>query len=390
MDWNGRFKRASIQKKRQRLQGGVDVAIQQHQGRPEQGVPGPRVEDSEIRGVREVDPTNYLESCGFIVKCDGVRHLSVQTSGGDEIYRITCKPDGHWVWCDIYGQAGGDNIALVKDIEPGTSFPDAVYRLRGGAGVISPVSHQRPEQPKACRPKVPAQQQVHVEAGRKYLQGRGISLAMIKRAEECKFVRYCRNGLLFLGFDEGGAVRSVTKRCIVQEQDADGRIFTKRDFCGTNKDYPPILPGDPARVEIVEGGVSALAVQDRARRLGQAPPTVICTGGVTVLSCFDGSQARQMLTDARQITFYGENESSQEKQARTDAWRKKRRERVAEICGFSPDTPHRIRVTYPPKGCSDVADWHLLKQQQQIEEQRKRPPQQDQASKTKRRGGFER
>jgi hypothetical protein len=230
-----------------------------------------------------------------------------------------------------------------------------------------------------------------MDAGRQYLQSpRGISLDIITAAERCGFLRYCRNGLLFVGFDQTGTVGSVTKRYIVPGRDAAGSTVTKRDFCGSQKKYPPILPGDPARVVIVEGGVDALAVHDRTRRLDQTPPTVICTGGVTVLSCFGGSQVQKILMDADQITFYGENESRPETQAWTDAWRKKQRERVAEICGVSPDTPERIRVTYPPKGCKDVADWNLLKQKQQIEERRKQQLQQERAVRRKRGGGFER
>ncbi|WP_223930825.1 hypothetical protein, partial [Aeromonas caviae] len=36
-----------------------------------------------------------------------------------------------------------------------------------------------------------------------------------------------------------------------------------------DKSYPPILPGDPAKVWIVEGGPDALALHDIAKRSGQ-------------------------------------------------------------------------------------------------------------------------
>ena len=47
---------------------------------------------------KRADPTAYLEGMGFTVRKEG-RHLSVR-SGNDERYRMTQKPDGHWVTCD--------------------------------------------------------------------------------------------------------------------------------------------------------------------------------------------------------------------------------------------------------------------------------------------------
>ncbi|WP_223930823.1 hypothetical protein, partial [Aeromonas caviae] len=35
------------------------------------------------------------------------------------------------LWCDRYGNDGGDNIDLVREIEPGTGYAEAVYRLSG-------------------------------------------------------------------------------------------------------------------------------------------------------------------------------------------------------------------------------------------------------------------
>ncbi|WP_148721735.1 hypothetical protein, partial [Klebsiella pneumoniae] len=43
----------------------------------------------------------------------------------------------------------------------------------------------------------------------------------------------------------------------------------KRDLRGSDKIYPPILPGDPAKVWIVERGPDALALHDIAKRSGQ-------------------------------------------------------------------------------------------------------------------------
>lgn len=45
---------------------------------------------------------------------------------------MTQKSDGHWVACDKAGQGIGDNIALVRDLEPALSFLEAVARQTAG------------------------------------------------------------------------------------------------------------------------------------------------------------------------------------------------------------------------------------------------------------------
>jgi len=83
------------------------------------------------------------------VKREG-RHLSVR-AGGDEAYRVTRQQDGRWLWCDRYGNDGGDNIDLVREIEPGTGYAEAVYRLSGAPTVRQqpPDRRERGRRPKA-------------------------------------------------------------------------------------------------------------------------------------------------------------------------------------------------------------------------------------------------
>ena len=99
------------------------------------------------------------------------RHLSVK-AGGDEAYRVTRQQDGRWLWCDRYGNDGGDNIDLVREIEPGTGYAEAVYRLSGAPTVRQ---QPRPSEPKRQPPQLPAQGLAAREHGRDYLKGRGIS-----------------------------------------------------------------------------------------------------------------------------------------------------------------------------------------------------------------------
>ncbi|HML82573.1 MAG TPA: hypothetical protein PKE37_12490 [Thiomonas arsenitoxydans] len=115
----------------------------------------------------------YLEAHGFTVKREG-RHASVRNGSGDEVYRLT-QTSGRWVWCDLYGQNGGDMIALVRDIAPGTSFRDAVFELTGGAALVQRVQTPKPapeSPPTSSIPLIlPAFQPHQRSAGRAYLAG---------------------------------------------------------------------------------------------------------------------------------------------------------------------------------------------------------------------------
>ncbi|NMQ21050.1 hypothetical protein E4P82_18750 [Candidatus Competibacter phosphatis] len=114
------------------------------------------------------------------------RHLSIR-AGQDEHYRITQKNDGHWVACDKTGHGIGDNIALVRDLEPSLGFVEAVERLTTG-----PVIQREPIAviPRRTRPARLPQTRADRQAGRVYLQGRGISPATLDHAERSGFLRY--------------------------------------------------------------------------------------------------------------------------------------------------------------------------------------------------------
>lgn len=270
------------------------------------------------------------------------RHLSVKAHG-DEVYRVTCKPDGHYVTCDKHGNGIGDNIALVQEIGPGTGFAEAVYRLSGAPAVRA---QPRPTEPKREPPKLPAQGLADKEYGRQYLQGRGISPDTLEHAEKAGMVRYMTGGVLFVGYDRAGVAQNVTKRAITSADPVQ-----KRDFRGSDKRFPPILPGDPGKVWIVEGGADALALHDIAKRSGQQPPTVIVSGGSNVRGFLERAEVQAVLKRAERVTVCGENEKDAETQAKGDAGHQKQAERVAEITG------REVRQWKPtPEQGKDVAD----------------------------------
>jgi hypothetical protein len=312
-----------------------------------------RVAESDRVAARQLDPTTYLENQGFTVKTEG-RHMSVLVNG-DEVYRVTCKPGGHYVTCDKYGNGIGDNIALVKEIEPGTRYADAIYKLHGDPTV---EPRQRPVAPRRTPPNIPTGGPIEQSQGRNYLKGRGISQDTITHAEKSGMVQYCEGGVLFVGRDTNGKPQNVTRRAIDQTDPVQ-----KRDFKGSDKQYPPILPGDPAKVWIVEGGADALALHDIARRSSQQPPTVIISGGATVRSFFDNPDVREIIKKAEKITICKENEKNEVAKARAEAGHQKQADRVQELTGREPF------LWTPPPQDKDLAEFNV-RQQSQSEQNR--------------------
>ena len=80
-----------------------------------------------IKAATMVNPTHFLEASGFKVRKEG-RHYSVRDSLQKEVYRLTKKEDGRFLFCDKTGTVGGDNIKLVMTVS-GVSFTDAVVSI---------------------------------------------------------------------------------------------------------------------------------------------------------------------------------------------------------------------------------------------------------------------
>lgn len=293
---------------------------------------------------KHINPTDYLERRGFKVQRDGTRHLSVR-SGPDEIYRISKKPDGHWVACDKGGRGIGDNIALVRDLEPGLQFLEAVERLYNGPVVQREPLHPPPRARPARLPQTPDNR----HAGRIYLHQRGISGETLDQAEHCGFLRYTGGGVLFVGRDGQGNLRNVTKRLIAP---AEGEK-PKRDLAGSDKSYPPILQGNPSVVWIVEGGVDALAAHDLAKRRGKLAPTVIVSGGAAVRVFLENPTVQALLLKAESVVVVRDNETTSKKQAETDSAHDLQTAHIIELRGRCADWR-------PPAGVKDIADLNRL------------------------------
>lgn len=277
----------------------------------------------------------------------------------DGVMRLD-RVDGKWVACDWWAGAIGDNIDLVRYVEPGTNFPDAVFRLTGAREDIpTRIAPVREKPQDIRRPSIPYER--GAGAGRAYLRDeRMISPDTIRHAETSGMVRYLDNGILITGRDASRAIRSATLRHIEPVRLDDGSVLTKRDLADSDKTYPAVLPGSSARLVVTEGGVNAMAIRDMAIRAGEEPPTIIATGGVGVRRWVsDNPELRQLVERADHVVIMAERESTPAKQIETDARRQQLARLIAEARqGEVPD------VTLPPPGVKDVADWNA---QQQLE-----------------------
>jgi hypothetical protein len=264
--------------------------------------------------------------------------------GKEEVFRLTWR-DNRWLWTPKIPMKGrgGDTISLVREIE-GCGYSEAVYKLIGEPGVLPPRPARPipPRRPPYLAPATAGDR----EAGRAYLRGRGISGQVLDAAEASGMLAYAPGEVLFVGRDEAGKAQAIYRRPTTPAG-AKG----KRDRYGTDKSFPPILPGDPGRVLVVEGGVDALAAHELARRRGEKPPTVIVSGGAGVLKCFDRPDVRDVLKRAQRVVVAFEREKNRDTQARTDAGHLRQIERIKEITGRD------VERWDPPEGSKDLAAW---------------------------------
>ena len=269
--------------------------------------------------------------------------------------------DDHWVACDWGGGPIGDNIALVRWLQPALGFPEAILALTGVAAEF-PLAHRQQPVKAAAFPRLPPEAPRH--RGVAYLTGRGLFAETIAAAEAAGALRHVGNGVVFLGRDHSSTsktVRAATIRYFEPQTTPDGDVLTKRDFANSDKTFPFLLPGETSRVVVAEGAVNAMAARDLALRSGWEPPTAIGTGGVGIRSWVrTNGPLKALLATADVVEVWGENEVGADgrpdpiKQTRTDELRRKLQDAIAEVrTGELPE------IVYPPEGIKDAADWNV-------------------------------
>ncbi len=281
---------------------------------------------NELKKAKSIDPESYFISKGYAVKKEG-RHYSVRIND-EEVFRTTRLNDGTYVTCDKFSNGIGDNISLVRKID-GCNFNEAISILNKNMNVLSNnINSTKNENLEKTEIKLPRSDNNIVNSGRKYLIERGISLETIIKAEKENFLKYAEGSVFFVGYDEHGKIKNVTKRATNKDDQ-----IQKRDFKGSDKFYPQILKGNEKTVWVVEGGVDALALHDLAKRAGKEPPMVLVTGGANVLSSFKNPIVQEILKNSEKIIISLENEKNQETQEFTNKSHLKQKSLINEVSG---------------------------------------------------------
>ena len=317
-DWRARFRAASRQRQRTDDRAGPGVASAARAGDGARA----RIAETDRQQARALDPTAYLESRGYAVKRAGSSY-SVRDSHGDEQYRIDYDAGRGWLWCDKYGNRGGDNIDLVTEIDGKTGYAESVHRLSGSPRVSArPAPAPPPPRPRLVMPK---QLDGERNRGSWYLnKERGIDHRSIVAAEESGMLKYGDGAVLYVGRDSTGAARSVTRRAI---DERDG--MQKSDLRGSEKRYAPVLPGDKDRVWVVEGGTDALATHSMHLWHDKEPPTIIVTGGAGSRGWIE--QHADILRRAKTVVIARDREKDPSTQERTDAMHDEQERRVKAV-----------------------------------------------------------
>ena len=344
--WDARFRQASVARS------------------GESGAKKNLLDEDLIRRARRTDPTAWLKSQGY--KIFGLTKKEARKNGersGSSTIRFDALADGHWVCC--YGDSSpiGDTVQLLRELA-GCSFRSAVEELVGyissaSSGAAAASSASQPPVPN-LPPKLPPPPTAEVrELGRAYLRKRGISEVTISHAEDSGMLSYAgRFGeqpekVLFVGRGPDGTAWSITRRFVEDWVGDDGQVVKKLDITGSSKAYPAVLAGDASCdvVWVVEGGVDALALHDIALRAGTPRPTVIVTGGASVIRWTETPHIAELLRQASEVVIACDNDTG-DTLARTIA----AHERQAEAVRGVVDDPRLVRLWSPPAEYGDLAD----------------------------------
>jgi hypothetical protein len=303
-------------------------------------------------------------SQGFDVWREGPYRL-IAAKDGTKAFRIDYKPSqGIWLYCDINGNHGDDMIGLAKEVLS-VRFPEAVSILKrfpGGSFVVAGQKYHSHSNDKGhmnsqyqyniLEPipiKLPPRGDILLTM--RYLGSRGILQETVTYAYEVGFIHPVNDGLIFLGYDDFGIVKSATWRSAFPAANP-----SKRDLRGSEKRFAPVLSGNPKEVWIVEGGVDALATHTIAKLNDKEPPTAIVSGGASssrfLKNGFIPGRIYWILRDASRVVVAMEAEKNAIVQAKTDEGHRNQ----ANLAGIFAEKA-QVVLWRPPKGQGkDIAE----------------------------------
>lgn len=291
----------------------------------------------------EADEANTLtveqvaQILGFQYEIQG-KHIELEN--GIRGTQIENKP----VWCDKDGTGIGDNLALAQ-LVTSRPFRECLELLLLDNAPLSVPSIKKDVKQPLTLPSNSYQ-----EEGRQYLLERGISLEAIKTAEAQKMLRFAKDCVLFVGFEDGKP-KSATRRGYAADD-----VAPRRDLSGSEKLYAPLLRGSSDKhIWIVEGGSDALALWTLYAK--EDWPTVIVSGGANCRAFIEEPNINKLISHAERITIACENEKDQETQAKTDQQHAKQAELLRKYCS-------KVELWKPKNGVKDLADYLINKKEE--------------------------
>lgn len=193
-----------------------------------------------------------------------------------------------------------------------------------------------------------------------YIKKRGISWSTFNKAQEAGFVDKTSVGVRFIGLDGNEVPRNAETRLL--EPKIMGDKLTKF-LCspGSDRSYPPILPGGDHEVHVVEGGFSGLGLKEIMSRQGRSP-TIIVSGGKDNASWLKHDHVKALIKDAV-VTLHTENEKSPKIQAQANEAHEKQCQAILNAGAL------KVINQPPPAQFKDNADINLYFKQMQVQQQ---------------------
>ena len=275
-----------------------------------------------IEQVKRKSPAALWNKWGYEIKRAGSELRVYKKDEADGcIYRSVLTSEG--IWLSTMSDAGvhiapnvGDNISLVQHF---TKTKRHTKTLNEAIQYITYICKNNDDIPTYKAPakqgknlSLPRQSERGDDRGRAYLRARGISKAVISKAEEAGLIRFSADtedyaaAVFFLGY-KNDSLAYAGRRCIEAPKSKD--TSEKRDVTGSSKTWIPVFEGNPSLIVFVEGGVNMLFVMELFYRAGKEIPTVIMTGGSGNTKWGNNTKIEKILKESDEVWLISENDS---------------------------------------------------------------------------------
>lgn len=187
---------------------------------------------------------------------------------------------------------------------------------------------------------------------------RGVRWSTINEAQSDGFLAKSQKGFTFLGGLGHGNIKQAETRLMKPFINEDGKEI--RFLCaeGSDRSYPPILPGSPTSTEVhlVEGGFDALGLREYLKRRDRND-TIVMTGGKDNTNWLKHKHIKELMV-GKTVNIWRDNEKSPEVQAQAD-------EAFAKLLESLRNAGvQKIKDNRVPEGVKDIAHLNFLEKEQ--------------------------